>query len=128
LAFLSLIERCLHDLLQQNKTQILQLSALTEVSNPLREHCAHFLDKLLINLHKLNQILGGTGAMPTDQRHNVLVYDLFATVFLGGFDSLIFEVRIKDLPYLLNVDFAGLQLYLHARAASAHVLAYLNYI
>ena len=128
LAFFSFVERCLHDLLQQNKTQILQLGALAEVRNPTREHCAHFLDKLLINLHELNQVLGGTAAMPADQRHNLLVYDELAAIFPAGFHSLIFEVRVKDLPYLLDVDFAGLQLYLHARAAGAHVLVYLNYI
>ena len=120
LTLLSFIERSLHDLLEQDQAQVLQLSALIEVNDPFRKDRAYLLDKLLINLHQLNQILRDIGSMAPDQLHDLLVHKLFASILLADFDSLILEISIEYLFDLLDMNFTRLQLYLLARAAGSH--------
>lgn len=96
----------------------MQLGGRFEVSNSLGEYIANLLNERLVDLHELDQVFRHVLAVPINIFYDLGVDDVFALVL---FDVLVFQVSVKDVADLPDVDPSGLQMDSFTGATGTHM-------
>ena len=99
----------------------MQLGGRFEVSNSLGENVANFLYERLVDLHQLDQVFRHILAVPIHIFNHLGVDDVFALVL---FYVLVFQVSVKDVADLPDVDPSGLQMDSFTRVTGTHIICY----